>query len=361
MIHRPRLLWLPNRRSWPAEIERGLSSISANVLVVLRDANTGRIKEVRTVHNMVHDAYLDGLMVGAGNLAAAATSFAATSSSTSPAAADASIGAELAGGRATTDPGGGGGGYVGNFPDYAYRRVARRFTAAQANGSIAKLGVYSAAAGGTLWASALLVNSSGAPTPLTKTAADTLDVVWEFRLFCQYETTSTPTIAGVPRTVVMGPVNMNANRDSMLNTGWNFTGASTWRRNLGAEVANGLFARTASTAGGDIIAQTAAAYVNGSFTRDITLPALAIADIRKFWGLVNVGATFYSEQLRFDAILPNPTPAIIVRFTLGRSTKNGDAYADAMNVTSAFRSGQHMQGFADAMSVTTAFQSGTLT
>lgn len=361
MIHRPRLLWLPNRRSWPAEIERGLSSIGANVLVVLRDANTGRIKAVRTVHNMVHNAYLDGLMVGAGNLAAAATSFAATSSSTTPAAGDASIGAELAGGRATTDPGGGGGGYVNNFPDYAYRRVARRFTAAQANGSIAKLGVYSAAAGGTLWASAVLVNLSGVPTPLTKTAADTLDVVWEFRLFVQYETTSTPTIAGVPRTVVMGPVNMNANRDSMLNTGWDFTSASTWRRNLSAELPALMFTRTASTAGGTLVAQSAAAYVNGSFTRDITLPAIATTDVIHYWGLVNVGATFYSEQFRFDVALPNPTPAILVRFALARSTRRGDAYADALSVATAFQSGQHFQEYAQAISVSTAFQSGTLT
>lgn len=360
MIHRPSLLWFPKRRSWPTEVERGLSSISCNVVAVLRDANTGRIKDIRMVHNIVTDTYLDLLMTGAGNLANAVTALSASADGTPPLPSDNGIGVELSA-RTTTDGGLGGGGYMNTLPDYAYRRVSRRFSAAQGNGTIRKLGLFTVAVGGSMYAAALMVDANGALAPLTKTAADTLDVVWEFRLFTHYPTAINAVVAGVARSLVVSPVNMNANRDSMLNTGWNFTQASTWRRNLAGEVALGLFERTASTGGGDVIAQNAAAYVNGTFTRDITLPSLAIADIRKFWGLVNVGATFYSEQLRFDNILPNPTPIIVLRFALARSTKSGQPAAEHMAVSTGLVSGQHFQEYQQSIAVSTAFQSGTLT
>lgn len=86
----------------------------------------------------------------------------------------------------------------GGSNTYTYRRQLANFATGQSTGTIREMAVFSSSSGGICFSHALLVDSGGSPTEITKGADQTLDVYYELRTYPDLtDITGTIDISGV--------------------------------------------------------------------------------------------------------------------------------------------------------------------
>lgn len=79
---------------------------------------------------------------------------------------------------------------------YAYRRISRQFSEAEANGTLAEFGVFKLSAAGPMWARQLFKDNLGAATTITKTATDQLRIIYELRAYIAADGAGTLVLTG---------------------------------------------------------------------------------------------------------------------------------------------------------------------
>jgi hypothetical protein len=158
-------------------------------------------------------------------------------------------------------------GYTAGATDYCYARVARRFSATQAVGTLGEMGLFDASSAGNMWAKAQVKDAAGTPTTIVKASGDTLDIIWEIRFQpLQGDATATVTINGSSYTATYRAANVNTtagNRAASFFWDWDTAAGK------GPSRTSALVTRTSAiTAAADPSVITLAAYTAGNFYRD---------------------------------------------------------------------------------------------
>lgn len=172
-----------------------------------------------------------------------------------------------------------GGDAVGNL--YAFIRRTYRFAEGVAAGNLSEVGVGWDTG---LFSRALIKDTNGDPTTITVLADETLDVIYELRMYCQtVDTTATVTIDGVSRTFTIraaevnnttGPGSMSYALNLLVNEGAVYTGYPRVGVNAYATDA-ALAARSGSMSGTILVPQSSityafsTAYANNSYQRAV--------------------------------------------------------------------------------------------
>lgn len=105
-------------------------------------------------------------------------------------------------------------------PYYIARTVVFRFTAGQATGNLAEVGVGWSSASNSLFSRTLIKDSFGDPSTITVLADEYLDVTYELRIYPDTsDSIGTVDIAGVVYDYVARPSSLNANAWSMDRAG----------------------------------------------------------------------------------------------------------------------------------------------
>ena len=159
---------------------------------------------------------------------------------------------------------------------YFWRRRTMRFAQGVAAGNLSEVAVSSAVSGGNLLSRALILDSLGAPTTITVTALDFLDVMYEIRWHVPMINTDEGAfnIGGVSTNVQSGPVAIYTSGQGSSQWTTNIpsldggTNGNWWRAVCASS--NTLLPHTSDpTSGtfGNDIHITKAAYVNGTHQR----------------------------------------------------------------------------------------------
>lgn len=225
--------------------------------------------------NMVVDAGLDYAATGRLDFL---TYIGVGTSNLAPAATQTDLQAPLARTNSTTNvPTPSEQGLAADSTHWFYR-VTRQFTAAQANGNLAEVGVFSAATGGTMFARNLFQDVGGNPTVVTKTSEFELRVTYERRIyFNAADVVYQATIGGVANVDVTARpwgINSSGSWGEALILGE--TSAGVYGSLMSADV-TALLDRTSAgnppppAVSYGITGRTHAAYVPGTYYRDGTL------------------------------------------------------------------------------------------
>lgn len=95
-------------------------------------------------------------------------------------------------------------------PQYNWYRRTFRFSTGVAAGNLSEVGIFTALTGGICWSRAL-IEAAGVPTTITILSDETLDVIYELRLYVtQTDAASTIVISGVNYNTVVRAANGNA-------------------------------------------------------------------------------------------------------------------------------------------------------
>lgn len=192
--------------------------------------------------NLIVDTGLEYVSATPGNAILGAC--AVGTGSTAPANGDSSLNAQLAiTNNSTSDTQS----IVAGPPSYGSRVTVWRFAQGAAAGNITEVGVFSAVSSGTMWSRALILDGTGAPTTITVTSIDFLDVTYELREYIPTgDFTGSVTINGVVTAFTGRPAaNTNVNMwaanipSTLLGGGALGTppGTRTYGGTLGAESA----------------------------------------------------------------------------------------------------------------------------
>jgi hypothetical protein len=334
-------LWIPNRRLVRAEMEVGLR-IEGWVTTELRDANTGALVQRLRFRNLFTDAGLN--FFGSNNYSSGVNPtvyfttvgfIAAGTGTTAPANSDVALVNEFlptSAQRCNTDTLGTSAiAYVAGPPDYHRARAARRFSTAQVNGTIGELGFFSAATGGTLFARCLPKDANGNVTTITKTSAQTLDIVWEFRWYpAAGDVSSSVVVSGTTYTMTYRPCNVSVNVTSAA-FGWGSIAAcgpafvasgalGAWKLERYAAIVT----RTSTPASATNIAASTAAqsYNDASYYREVVLSSAggsaAVMSLDNAWSDTGgSGSTRAAFQFGFSPSFPSGVP-IVFRMSWAR-------------------------------------------
>jgi hypothetical protein len=232
--------------------------------IKLIHARTGRVKKHLRFRNLITNAALDAL---AANSPDTLTQFMGVGTGgTAPANTDTTLQTPIGTRINRSDLG------FASGPSFAYWNWKLRgtFLEANANGTLTEIGLFSAAAGGTMWTRQLFKDGTGTPTAITKTASDQLQVTYEVRLY-------SPTVDATGIVVISG-VNYN-----YTSRAADITNVTRWgnpiRFALFANISNAfahetdVLGSTSGIPGGTATAHSSgsvAAYTAGTFYRDHT-------------------------------------------------------------------------------------------
>jgi hypothetical protein len=163
------------------------AGVSGHFIVELIHAATGAVTRRLEFRNIITDACLDALLNtngqgGSRGVQALFSELAVGTGSATPAATDLALGAQIAstafdGGFPNSTTIGAAGAYHGVV-------VTREFTQAQANGNLTELGFIAGPTGSKVTMNRQLFRDTlGAPAVVTKTAAESLRITFEFRMY----------------------------------------------------------------------------------------------------------------------------------------------------------------------------------
>lgn len=225
-------------------------------------------------------------------------------------------------------------GAAGAAPYYGWRRITYRFGTGVAAGNLSEVGIFSASSGGTCCSRALIVDGGGTPTTITVLADETLDVLYELRMYAPTSDASwgPVTISGISYS---GTVRASLVTSSVYWAPGVVSPPSIvglWGRNASSgaaaqATATATLAAVTSQPSGTGFPETskaASAYTPGTYARTQSL-TWAIADgntgsgIGTIWASTTVGAF----QMNFSPVLAkDATKTLTLNFTIswGRYT-----------------------------------------
>jgi len=158
-------------------------------IVDLIDAKSGRIKEHYEFPNLITDLGLDQV-AQTTQTQALFNYIGVGTDATAPTVSDTALGAEVD--RTNSNGGFGsletdGGPITGSAgpldAPFWFQRLARLFLEGEANGNLVELGWFQDAAAGTMIVRSLFKDSGGTPIVITKTSADQLRIIYEYRIY----------------------------------------------------------------------------------------------------------------------------------------------------------------------------------
>lgn len=186
-------IWIPesfNHKLQNPEICAGFRiSVGGYFIVDLIDAKSGKIKEHYEFPNLITDLGLDQVAQTPGQ-DALFNFLGVGTDATVPTVSDTSLGAEIS---RTNSKGGfdsleiDGGPITGSAgpldAPYWFKRKVRLFTESEGNGNLTELGWFDSAAAGVMIVRSLFKDSGGTPIVITKTNAEQLRIIYEFRIY----------------------------------------------------------------------------------------------------------------------------------------------------------------------------------
>lgn len=238
------------------------------------------------------------------------------SGSTPPAATDTSLVSQVA---TTTTINASVFGTVTSSPWYAWKRKTFRFATGVAAGNLTEVGISSNQAGNPLISRALIVDGGGSPITITVLSDETLDVVYEYRVYpLQADLPFNVTISAVNYSCVcrassLGDVNALARNVGLAFTFGNdqFGNGHRWSAYTGAlGPITGVPGGTAQTNGID--PSSASAYVTGTFTRSITVNwSLNNGNLAGGIAAVQIPMSIGWYQVSFSPVIPKDNTKIL--------------------------------------------------
>lgn len=225
----------------------------------------GRVIRDLKFKNLITDVGMDYL--GTGTIGNVVSYLGVGTSAVAPTVADVALGAQV-GARTNANGGFADVNTGGIAPDWwvGVQRT-RLFVEAEANGNLAELGFFSAAAAGTMWCRQLFLDDLGNPVVITKTSDDQLRVTYEWRIYPQLVySEQIIDVDGTPTTVWNQAINVDSHWPLMRTSfGLNTIGSGQ------ATDDNVLPAPTDDSIGNWANADTSTlgAYVAGTFYRDL--------------------------------------------------------------------------------------------
>ena len=235
--------------------------------IKLIDARTGHVKRHLQFKNLITNAGLDYLG-GSGNPSSVRAWCGVGTGNTVPAVTDTALVTPL-GTRVGISSGPthtSGGSFL-----YWSQTVVYTFLEANANGNLTEIGLFSSAAGPTMWTRQLLKDGAGVPTVIVKTAAEQLQVTYEMRLYSPtVDVVGTVAISGnnYDYTVRAAETDDSTAWGSSPLTAWNMGGAASASA-YETDVLGTTIGRPAGTPNG-VDSSSVAAYGAGTYYRDHT-------------------------------------------------------------------------------------------
>lgn len=210
-------------------------------------------------------------------------------------------------------------------PWYHWQRRTYRFAKGVATGNLSEVGVGQTSTTGNLFSRALILDSGGDPTTITILADETLDVIYEWRLYPK-ETDTTGTVVFTGNIGGSYDYTLRSARLGVAQTSgyWNMLvsysnvsgGASCYNGVIGA--ITGIPTGTGGIAP-SIVANT---YVNGSYERSYTISfTLAQGNISGGIRSVMFCAGQIVQQIQFDPAIPKTADNIlsfVIKISWGR-------------------------------------------
>ena len=185
-------IWIPESFECKpqADITAGFTiGVGGYFIVDLIDAKSGRIKEHYEFPNLITDLGLDQVAQGArqSNLF---NYIGVGTDATAPTVSDTALGAEV---DRTNSTGGFGALQVNGGPitgsagpldaPFWFQRLVRLFLEGEGNGNLTELGWFNANAAGVMVVRSLFKDSGGTPIVITKTSAEQLRIIYEYRIY----------------------------------------------------------------------------------------------------------------------------------------------------------------------------------
>lgn len=155
-------------------------------------------------------------------------------------------------------------------PSFTYRAVQRNrvFVESEVNGNLNEVSFWTAGTGGTMWCRHRFKDSGGADVTITKTSAEQLRVIYEWRIYPDNTVyAQTVSISGVSTAVQTQSYAIHSLWTSIIaDLGQWVSGATAWASNV--LPANNQTAQTGSAVNSGSL--SALAYVAGTFYRDMS-------------------------------------------------------------------------------------------
>lgn len=245
--------------------------------VDLIDARSGLIKEHYEFRNLLTDAGMNAIGTTGNTLTTLFQYMGVGTGNTAPANNQTALVAEIL--PRTLSNGGTGDTFTsGPSFDYWEGTRVRLFVEAEANGTLAELGLFNAATAGTMSVRQLFKDSGGTPITIVKTSSDQLRITYKWRIYPDTTSdTQTITITGVSTLITNRAYDID-------NTGaWGqtlLTSFGSWTNHATAWE-NDVLPSTTGVQSGSNAAMSSAivqAYGSGNFYRDIEFkwePAVA--------------------------------------------------------------------------------------
>lgn len=304
------------------------------VTVQLIHAKTGFIKFESTFKNLIVDAGLNYLGTSAQRLSNLLGSgyIAVGTGSTAPGIAQTALVTELgANSRTNSDGGISATTTFGPSNSYIEATVTREYTEAQAIGNLTELGMFSAAAAGTMLFRQLFKDGVGAPTVISKTAAERLRIIYKFRIYPPADVTSTVTISGVVYDYTTRALNIDDNNawgatGSTLGTGGMLSSFGTWTNFRSEALESNALIIPTNGGVGTVGTTTLSAYTLNNFYRDMATEwAAGTANFATGIGSVLLNASTASGTVVFQtAFITTKVPKTNVdKFTFNQRVSWG--------------------------------------
>lgn len=265
--------------------------------------------------NLITNAGLEAIGTSASWLAACRVG----TGSAAPSVLDTDLSAYLAGTSTRTSNTAGA---TSSAPYYGHRTITYRFAAGTATGNISEVGIASnaAAATGTLFSRALVVDGGGNPTTVTVLSDEVLDVTYQIRVYSpSTDVVGTINISGVDYDFTARAANATSSASWALSTtgataGINvITGvgsvATAYSGPIGAVTTAPTGTQGASGSGTDI------AYNPGTYQKDFTftwgLSNGNVGGIRSVYTSMGTEGTFGAVQIQFDPVIPKNSTNVL--------------------------------------------------
>lgn len=245
--------------------------ISGRYIIDVTDAQTGEVKQHLEFDNLLTNGLMDGIGNGTFNLTTAFNGIQVGSGSLTPQFTDTALQAPI--GSISTTQGSAAVVSANTTPEYGFRRINRVFTESQANGELREVGVFSA--GGVLTSRALLRDSAGNITTITKTPSDFLTIQYEYRLHAPQDVTGSFFVNSGSCDYTIRPAGVNASTGwltYLINMGgWTQAVARMHEANtlVNRQLENNPSPQVDSTNASFLL--TVQPYSNGTYYRDILL------------------------------------------------------------------------------------------
>lgn len=282
---------------------------------LLPDGSVSGPIRIWSFKNLITDYGLNRL----GSTGGPAAFFRLGSGSSTPLVTQTALDAQL-GSQSTTT---GAIGAAAAAPYYGWARCSARFQAGNATGNISEIGLGATAAGADLWCRALILDTGGNPTTITKLADEIIDVNYEIRVYAP-----TGDVAG---SILLGGVTYNTvSRASEVTTAGRIVSANffTAGMNYGSQQPPmwypgdiGNVTQQPSGAGMSAGSIAMDAYSNNSMERSYQV-SLLVTDGNVAGGIKSVrfwlGSIFGTMQTSFTPAIPKDnTKTMSMRFKIG--------------------------------------------